>query len=68
MKPIKLLPTFSDACVYRPTFLNLYWAHLARLGFAVSDEVSKSTYRRYAGDAAVPGKGEILVWESASRC
>jgi hypothetical protein len=21
------------------------------------------TYRRFAGDSAVPGKGEILVWQ-----
>jgi formylmethanofuran dehydrogenase subunit C len=59
LKPLHLLPTFSHACDYNPTFLRLYAKHLAPLGFALPLDC---TYQRFTGDAAVPGKGEILVW------
>jgi len=61
MKPVKLLPTFSYACTYTPSFLGVYSKHLRTLGF---DVPARGSYRRYTGDAAVPGKGELLVWES----
>jgi formylmethanofuran dehydrogenase subunit C len=63
LKPIPLLPTFSYACTYNPTFLRLYARHLRELGVSIPSEVHKGTYQRYAGDASVPGKGEILVWK-----
>jgi hypothetical protein len=43
-----------------PSFLGIYAKHLASLGFALPVD---GAYRRYLGDAAVPGKGELLVWE-----
>ena len=62
LHPIPLLPTFAYACAYLPAFLRLYARHLGTLGFTLPcDEVS-GVYARYTGDAAVPGKGEILVW------
>jgi formylmethanofuran dehydrogenase subunit C len=63
LTPIKLLPTFSYATTYNPTFLRLYARHLAALGFTIPYEDRDGTYRRYAGDTCVPGKGEILVWQ-----
>jgi formylmethanofuran dehydrogenase subunit C len=63
LKPIALLPTFSVACSYRPVFLQLYARRLRELGFSFPDPASAGGYRRYTGDAAVPGKGEILVWQ-----
>jgi formylmethanofuran dehydrogenase subunit C len=66
MVPIKLLPTFSLACVYNPVFLHLYAKHLQTLGFPVPYEARQGTYERYVGDAAIPGKGEILVWRPTS--
>ena len=60
MKPVKLLPTFAFACTHTPSFLGVYAKHLAPLGF---DVPLAGTYRRYIGDASVPGKGELLVWE-----
>ena len=60
MKPVKLLPTFSFACTYTPSFLVIYAKHLKTLGF----ELPAAAYRRYIGDAAVPGKGELLVREA----
>ncbi len=35
LKPLQLLPTFSYACDYNPTFLRLYAKHLAPLGFSL---------------------------------
>jgi formylmethanofuran dehydrogenase subunit C len=60
MKPVKLLPTFAFACTHTPSFLGVYAKHLGPLGF---DIPPAGTYKRYTGDTAVPGKGELLVWE-----
>jgi formylmethanofuran dehydrogenase subunit C len=57
LKPIHLLPTFSYACTYNPTFLRIYARYLQTLGITLP----LAGYQRYTGDAAVPGKGEILV-------
>lgn len=62
LKPISLLPTFSYACTYQPTFLRLYAQHLHAPSFSLPCRPGEGSYRRYSGDAAVPGKGEILVW------
>ena len=63
LAPIPLLPTFSFACAYHPTFLRVYAKHLQTLGLTIPLDPKQGAYRRYAGDAAVPGKGEILVWQ-----
>lgn len=62
LAPLSLLPTFAYACAYVPTFLRLYARHLGALGFTIPIDEARGAYRRYTGDAAVPGKGEILVW------
>ena len=59
---IELLPTFAYASTYRPIFLQLYTRYLTRFGLTLPE----GTFRRYTGDAAVPGKGEILVWSGAA--
>jgi formylmethanofuran dehydrogenase subunit C len=66
LTPIKLLPTFSYAATYNPTFLRLYARHLGALGFTIPYEDRDGAYQRYAGDACVPGKGEILVWKPSA--
>jgi formylmethanofuran dehydrogenase subunit C len=63
LTPIVLMPTFSYACTYQPTFLRLYARHLQALGFSIPHEVEHGAYRRYTGDTSVPGKGEILLWQ-----
>jgi len=63
LTPIPLLPTFSYASTYNPTFLRLYARHLRMLGFTIPYEDQDGAYQRYTGDAATPGKGEILVWK-----
>ena len=64
LEPVRLMPTFSYACAYNPVFVRLYAKHLETVGFSIPFEARQGNYRRYTGDAAVPGKGEILVWET----
>lgn len=64
--PLRLLPTFSYACSYNPTFLRLYARHLQPLGFTIPVNAQDGEYRRYTGDTSVPGKGELLVWQPSS--
>ena len=62
--PIRLLPTFAYACKYNPTFLRMYAKQLAPFGFSIPYANQQGTYRRYTGDACVPGKGELLLWQA----
>jgi len=62
LEPIPMLPTFAPAAEYNPTFMRLVARHLSRLGHRVPAAEAEGAYLRYTGDAAVPGKGEILVW------
>ena len=66
LKPIRLLPTFSLGCAYNPTFLHVYARHLNKLGISIPHDVRAGAYERYTGDAAGPGKGEVLVWQPHS--
>jgi formylmethanofuran dehydrogenase subunit C len=59
LAPLRMLPTFAPAATYDPTFLRLYAQHLRPHGINIP--VAGNVYRRYLGDTAVPGKGEILV-------
>jgi formylmethanofuran dehydrogenase subunit C len=64
LKPLPLLPTFAAAATFNPTFLRLYARHLHTLGVTLPYDERDGTYQRYTGDASVPGKGEILVWQA----
>ena len=64
LKPLPMLPTFAAAAAYNPTFLRLYARHLLKLGISLPYEEKAGSYLRYTGDASVPGKGEILVWQA----
>jgi len=63
LKPLPLLPTFSSACTYTPTFLRIYAKHLQTMGVSIPVEPELGSYHRYSGDSSVPGKGEIFVWQ-----
>ena len=63
LAPVRMLPTFAYCASYAPSFLRVYARHLAARGFVLPSDPAAGAYRRYAGDAAVPGKGEILVWQ-----
>ena len=65
LKPLHLMPTFAHATDFNPTFLNLYARHLQPFGIHLPCSSSEGSYRRYAGDRSMPGKGEILVWQPA---
>jgi hypothetical protein len=57
------LPTFAFTCHYNPVVVGMYASLLRKPGFAIPHNVQDGSYRRYIGDAAVPGKGELLVWQ-----
>jgi formylmethanofuran dehydrogenase subunit C len=63
---LELLPTFRYACTYRPGFLGLLFGSLEAHGFALPERFSSGSFRRYGGDFADRGRGEILQWTSQS--
>jgi formylmethanofuran dehydrogenase subunit C len=65
LKPLQLMPTFRESGRYIPTFMNFYSRYLQQFGVDLPCLASQGNYQRYAGDAAVPGKGEIFVWQPA---
>jgi formylmethanofuran dehydrogenase subunit C len=66
LKPLPLLPTFAAASAYTPTFLRIYAKHLQTLGVSIPIDPRAGAYQRYSGDASVPGKGEIFIWQPRS--
>lgn len=59
-----LLPTFVHDTTYRPAFMKLYLRELRdRLGVQEAENFLDSPFRRYRGDTAVGGDGEILIAE-----
>ena len=66
LKPLRLLPTFAPVAAYNPVFLRLYARHLRTLGVSIPFESREGVYQRFIGDSAVPGKGEILIWQPQS--
>jgi formylmethanofuran dehydrogenase subunit C len=60
--PFELLPTFRYACTDRPGFLPLLFRSLEARGFPVPGRLRSGAFRRYGGDYADLGRGEILQW------
>jgi formylmethanofuran dehydrogenase subunit C len=55
--------TYRYACTYRPEVLRLLLRHLAeRRGIPLTREHLSGSFRRYSGDLAELGAGEILAW------
>jgi formylmethanofuran dehydrogenase subunit C len=55
--------TYRYACTYRPAVLPLILGRLrTRYGLPVHERHLSGSYRRYSGDLADLGKGEILAW------
>ena len=62
---VRVPPTYAYACTYRPPHLLLMLLSLrARYALAVDDAHLHGLYRRYSGDLAEIGKGEILEWQA----
>lgn len=57
----ELLPTFHFNCVYRPVFVNILMRWLKNMGVNIGSFTDNMEFERYAGDAVLKGKGEILV-------
>lgn len=57
-----MIPTFSYACTYNPTYLRMYLSYIRKLGMEVSDEQINGNYKRWIGDAIELNKGEILLY------
>jgi formylmethanofuran dehydrogenase subunit C len=61
---MRVPPTYAYACTYRPPHLSLMLRFLrARYAISVDDAHLRGLYRRYSGDLAEIGKGEILEWQ-----
>jgi formylmethanofuran dehydrogenase subunit C len=59
-----LLPTFVYDTTYSPTFLKLYLKELRdELGIRAAEKYMDAPFRRYRGDIAVGGNGEVLIVE-----
>jgi formylmethanofuran dehydrogenase subunit C len=63
LEPLQLLPTFAFDGSQNPVFVNIYARHLREWGIALPYAVAEGCYACYSGDASVPGKGEILIWQ-----
>jgi formylmethanofuran dehydrogenase subunit C len=62
---VRVPQTYAYACTYRPPHLSLMFLFLrGRFAFAVDDAHLHGLYRRYSGDLAEVGKGEILEWQA----
>jgi formylmethanofuran dehydrogenase subunit C len=63
LSDVPVPPTYRYACTYQPVHLRLLLSRLkARYGLPVEGRHLSGFYRRYSGDLAELGKGEILAW------
>ena len=63
MGSVPVPPTYRYACTYRPDHLRLTLLRLRRrYDLAVDERYVSGLYRRYSGDLADLGRGEILAW------
>lgn len=64
-RPERSLPTFVDCGTHELGFLRLLYRSLGDIGSAaVVLEALGPRVRRFVGDQAAEGKGEILLWQS----
>lgn len=66
LKPLTLMPTFAFASQYTPAIFRVIARHVEPFGIKLPYAASEGAYRLYSGDLAVPGKGEIFVWQPAT--
>ncbi len=62
---VRVPATYAYACTYRPPHLGLMLLSLRkRYDLPIDDAHLHGLYRRYSGDLAEIGKGEILEWQA----
>lgn len=62
---VRIPQTYAYACTYRPSFLSLMLISLRkRFDIPVDEAHLHGLFRRYSGDLAEIGKGEILEWQA----
>ena len=60
---VEIPGTYRYACTYRPPFMPVLLRYLQRMrGFAIDARFATGRYKRWTGDVADVGKGEILEW------
>ena len=63
MHEARILPTFTYATTYRPSFLRLYLVRLREMGLPVEDAQLNGLYHRWSGDSVELNRGEILIFD-----
>jgi formylmethanofuran dehydrogenase subunit C len=60
---VQPIPTYRYACTFRPQYVSLLFQYLAKQWrLPLTREFVNGLYRRYSGDLAELGAGEILAW------
>jgi formylmethanofuran dehydrogenase subunit C len=60
---VEIPATYKYACTYRPPYVLVLLRYLARVRqFATKAQFATGRYKRWTGDVADVGKGEILEW------
>jgi formylmethanofuran dehydrogenase subunit C len=62
MHNAEMLPTFSYACTYHPSYVRLYFAYIKELGLHIDNAQLNGNYQRWIGDAIELNRGEILMY------
>jgi formylmethanofuran dehydrogenase subunit C len=65
-RPLQLMPTFTLANAFNPTFVNVLAHYLTPHGIHLPCNPADGIYHLFSGDLSVPGKGEILIWQPSS--
>ena len=58
------LVTYREDCTYRPVVLRLLLLRLRALGLPITPAHVDGAWRRWSGDLAESGLGELLQWQS----
>ena len=62
---VRVPPTYAYACTYRPPHLSLMLLSLRkRFDLPIDDAHLHGLFKRYSGDLAEIGKGELLEWQT----
>jgi len=61
----EMLPTFSYACQYHPTFIRSYLVYLKTQQLNIEDKHINGLYQRWSGDAVELNRGEVLLYSGS---